>query len=362
MKILVFSDLHAHPFKEGHTEEDGINTRLKDCISVLDKVHALAIENGVDLILFGGDLFHTRKRVDTSAFTQVYAVLEEWTIPAYFLVGNHDQYDRQGRVHSLQALPTNISVVDEPTVHLQADFTPVNVLTGADPAGKPPTVQICMIPYIHDTAEFVKALDECKAQVSEYAEYVLLLAHVGIDGTKVGKGKYAYTIDSDVAIGDIEPELWDVVLLGHYHTAQSIAENVFYIGAPLQHGWADEGESRGCMLLDTDTREISRIRLDSPRFRTLSWDKKHKRSKGDFLRLVFPTEPTQEDIDEVKSWGDEYGGVTMTVKPQKVIVDRAGINLASSRKEMLASYVELADTEELALDVLLNTGLQYLGD
>ena len=56
-KVLLFSDIHIHPHKR---RQD----RLEDCLSVLDWVFSVAKDKGVKSVLFGGDLFHDRQKID----------------------------------------------------------------------------------------------------------------------------------------------------------------------------------------------------------------------------------------------------------------------------------------------------------
>ena len=56
-KLLIFSDVHIHP----HKRSVG---RLQDCLDALEWVFKTAEEQSVDHILFLGDLFHNRQRIE----------------------------------------------------------------------------------------------------------------------------------------------------------------------------------------------------------------------------------------------------------------------------------------------------------
>ena len=345
MRILAFSDLHAHPFKEGKITEDGFNSRLLDCLSALDTIYDYAERKRVDCILFGGDLFHLRKRLDTSAFNEVFGVISEWKITTIMLVGNHDQYDRLGQIHSLEAFKEldHVVVIDEPEWHS---------LGGS--------VSVLCLPYIHDGKDFIRIMDEALSEAPAN-DYKIGLFHVGIDGTKVGQGKYAYTIDSDIALGDLHPDRWDRILSGHYHTPQSIAENVHYIGAPLQHGWADEKENRGFILLDTNTDTLKRLDLDGlPRFVTLPFEELETYgdviNEDDFVRVIFTETPSESALQELKNFGE----VTVTVKEERKELNRSGISLGMSKEAILKRYIKLRKEKGIKPGVLLKHGMKYL--
>jgi metallophosphoesterase superfamily enzyme len=59
MKTLIFSDLHAHNYRE-FSEIDimGINSRLGDCVRVLVYLKMFCEEQHIDRIVFTGDVFH----------------------------------------------------------------------------------------------------------------------------------------------------------------------------------------------------------------------------------------------------------------------------------------------------------------
>lgn len=277
---------------------NGINSRLQDCLDVLTDIYMLARPDFVQCILFGGDLFHTRKRVDTAAYNAVHQVISKGRKRIYLLPGNHDQYDQLGRIHALQRFESPAKVIEGPCWYDLDNW-----------------VYLFAIPYMHDSQDFVDAVTEGIAQKPRDARFTIALFHVGVDGTKVGSGRYAYTLDSDVALTDLHPSEFDVVLLGHYHTPQQLASNVYYIGAPLQHGWADEGEDRGVMIVDTDTGDVKRIHLtDSPRFMTVQEGQAANARPQDFVRVA--------------------------VEAKKKQIKRSGISLSLDRHEMLEEYVK----------------------
>ncbi len=355
MKILFFSDLHAHPFKEGHVLDNGLNSRLVDCISAMEEIYEFALSQNIRHVCFGGDLFHTRRRVDTSAINEVLAVLSEYSdrIKSYFLVGNHDQYDKLGAIHALEPLEyiPNVEVIDKPKW--------VKLFV------KKERVYIFAVPYIHDSKKFFEELKNGVAMLSAlsyiHTPYLIGFFHVGIDGTKVGQGKYAYSIDSNIALGDLQTNVWDTVMLGHYHTPQSLAKNVCYIGAQLQHGWADEGEQRGFLVLDTNTNKVTRFVLKGiPKFITVEHPIPDdlEIDSQDFVRVVFNTKPTEEELEDLQK---SYPDVTVTVNPVRQDLNRSSISLGDSRREILKKYLRLRrDQTNIKLGTLLKKGMEYV--
>lgn len=345
MRILIYSDLHAHPFKDGRVLESGLNSRLVDCIDVLRQIHEFAYAENIDVVLFGGDLFHTRKSLDTAAFNEVFTEisLQEQINPYVMVPGNHDQYDKLGEIHALEAFGK--------LRHVHVVNAPRWIDLGQN-------VFVYAIPYIHSVSDFLESISDGIATKPKNG-FCIGLFHVGIDKTKIGQGRYAYRIESDIAIGDLHPEEWDVVFVGHYHTPQSLSDNVHYIGAPLQHGWADEGEDRGFIVFDTDTGVVERISADAPRFVTLEFGEEAEEdiTEEDYLRIIFTSEPSDVEIAEVE---DEWGEVTVAVKKEKAVLQRTEISLADSRRKMLRKYVKVASDGEFKISTLMKFGKRYI--
>ena len=57
MKILVFTDLHIHPHKKS-------SERLEDCLNALTWAFKTAKKRKISNMVFLGDLFHDRQKID----------------------------------------------------------------------------------------------------------------------------------------------------------------------------------------------------------------------------------------------------------------------------------------------------------
>ena len=49
--------------------------------------------------------------------------------------------------------------------------------------------------------------------------------------------------------------IFDINLLGHFHTRCKVNKNTYYAGSLLRRGFADEESKRGYSVFDTDTKE-----------------------------------------------------------------------------------------------------------
>ena len=124
MKVLLFSDLHAHSWRNCSTMlPTGRNSRLQDTINILREIRELADKEKVDGVLFAGDMFHIRPGLASMHIPTFNAVYEEIALLKLnrtfvaLLVGNHDQGDKAGREYSVFAFRSTVTVMDQPGWH-----------------------------------------------------------------------------------------------------------------------------------------------------------------------------------------------------------------------------------------------------
>jgi DNA repair exonuclease SbcCD nuclease subunit len=338
-KLILFSDLHAHPFKQYATIlSNGMNSRLMDAINCIAQVYEHAIAVGADVVLFGGDLFHVRKTIPVVAFNAVYEQMAKFVgsrIPVIMIHGNHDQADRVGNVHSIHAFRSFLEVIDKP------GWNEVRCANGEE-------LQLMAVPYIENIPQLQEAVS---TPCPHPGAHKLLLGHLGIQGAKVG-ADFVYTNPHDAALSDLNVSAFDAVFLGHYHEYQQLASNAWYIGAPLQHNWGDRGSTRGFILYDTETRTHEHIPLTAPKFVQLAEGEELVGGQDGFVRLVSSapwTEVTREAA-RAKMGARSLEIVrpkdaSLTATPQRMVIDPA-----QSPEEVLEKYVLSGATNLDGLD------------
>lgn len=330
-EFLVFSDFHAHNFnafsKQVPFKHGTINSRLKDCLDVIAQMRAYAKKNKIKCVLFGGDLFHTRSAVKTDVYNVIYSAIDEWVKQdnMYLLMipGNHDMADRRGLVHSLEGFKRleNVYVKDA-----KVD---VYVLDG---------VAIVTVPYTVEREEAVERLAQAGGIAAEVGKNapVILLAHLGMQGAKVGSD-YVLVSDNDISVSDVPYDKFSICLFGHYHQHQQLFDNGWFIGATHHHNWGDAGTTRGFLHLTVDPNgktTFKQVETTVPRFVHLDGDETAVMPrKTDFVRVHTQLEIT----DEVKA------GLVATIGPNIEIVSKR------VKKE--------ADTFELKEEDIHPTGL-----
>lgn len=275
IKILHLSDIHmGSGFSHGRVNpETGINTRLEDFLNTLSICIDRAINEPVDLVLFGGDAFPdaTPPPYVHEAFASQFRRLADAKIPAVLLVGNHDQHSQGNGGASLSIYRTLVVpgfiVGDTVTTHR------INTKNG--------DIQIITLPWLNrstlltrpqteglDLAEvnelLIKTLQPVlEAEVRRLDPKIptVLLGHLMADRANLGAEKF-------LAVGKgfnipvsmlIRPE-WEYVALGHVHKHQNLnpANNppIIYPGSIERVDFSEEKEDKGYVLVEITKGQV----------------------------------------------------------------------------------------------------------
>lgn len=236
MKVLMFSDLHSHKHKQSIE-------RLNDCLLALRWACTSAIERGITDVLFLGDLFQDRSRMDVFSYQRTFEVFEEFSgLNFRLLLGNHDLWFADkwdvSSVTPLKALP-HVTVIDRPT--------------STDIGGR----TFDWLPFVKNP---LKAVD----QYFPKREDRVLCAHVAIDGCQLNSAGHVSDVsvehESDmVKVDRSRFGAWDRVFLGHYHAPQHLTDTMEYVGSPLQLNFAEAGQVKHLVVLDTDTLAVEYV-------------------------------------------------------------------------------------------------------
>ena len=235
-KALLVSDLHIHAHKQK-------TDRLYDCLKVLDWCFKTAIENKCDYVLFLGDLFHERAKIDVLNYLKTFEIFMKYAdqpIEIYLLVGNHDMYHKESwDVNSIKPLTAlkNVHIIEKPTT-LNIDGRNIDFL-----------------PYIENPIESLRELKKGR----DKEDLTLLLGHMAVHGAKLNT-LYGTTADVvveyDTGMVCVNPSIfddWQMTILGHYHGAQHLNEKVEYLGSPLQLSFGEAFEEKHIAIIDLKT-------------------------------------------------------------------------------------------------------------
>jgi len=347
-KVMILADLQADNHAAfARTDEDGYNTRLLNIVYAVHKLVDKAIEEHgeIDYCVLLGDIFDNRRAVDSVVLDVVSKRIIENLTHAfehlYIVAGNHDLSDTGELSTPLNAYSfvDKIDVITQP----KSDV----IFTGEKHNTK---VRVGFIPWTKDTNDIIDAVDTF---VEEKVQYVF--AHLGMSEGTVGPSHLE--VPQDLRVKDLSPEKFRQVILAHYHNHQQVAENVWYVGSPLQHDFGERNNAVGAMVLDLEKGKVDFIENDfSPRFVLVTSRKDAKKAKdNDYVKVVSSTkEEADELFGEVKS-----KLVIKTVKPVFKEVERmslSGLPIA----DMLKKYMDSKEVPKGKREQYLESGLNLL--
>lgn len=235
MQILMFTDLHIHAHKQSLQ-------RLQDCLDVLRWTFQTARDKGIKDVLFLGDLFHDRQKIQVITYHNTFQIFNEYKdLNIKLLLGNHDLwfYDKWdiSSVMPLSAL-SNVEVIDKPST--------LNI------AG----LNIDFLPFTHNPIDVLKVFEN-KSSV--------LCGHIALDGSTLN-ALYSTTaevsIESEKDVVKVSKEIfegWKKVFLGHYHCGQKVDDKIEYIGSPLQLSFNEAFQRKNIVVLNTENLKCEYI-------------------------------------------------------------------------------------------------------
>lgn len=360
MRIAAFSDVHAHIYKE-FDSQSGVtgSQRLDNIVSSLAYIRQWCSDNGVKYVLFAGDMFHVRGKVDTLVFNAVYDEIERFNyagIKIIMIAGNHDQYDNsdvpENSIHAFKKLK-GVYVYDTVGTH---------PIYGQIPNPEDPTEDLIYTEALVVCAPYSKNVQMVKDYITSVEKKdipQILLFHLGISGAFVGSGSYpmadAFTVD------DLRPDLFKYIIGGHFHRRQFLGghKHALYCGAPLQHSFGDEGEDKGFYVVDTNKRwDVEFVPIPNPKFVTLTGDALNKHEaelkwcaeEGDYVRI----QCTESQLVHWQTIIPE--GLNYKVELQKEYEEqsRSDVKIGMSFEAIVAKYAEEnnPDAKDVGLSIL----------
>lgn len=369
-EFLILSDLHIHPHKRS-------TDRLNDCIECLEWAFQTAIDRKVKTVLFLGDLFHDRQKIDVLTYQKTFEVFEKYLVgmgelwagdgpqgynetvlppfEVYLLLGNHDLWHLKkwdvSSVNPLRAIP-GVHVIDK---------TSTLLIEG---------VPISFLPYTHDPIGGVNYLLQDRKKHWPVDAKKILCGHVAIDGAawNVMHGtKSEVSIEHDGDMVKVGPEIfkgWDQVFLGHYHAEQKLGNNCEYVGSPLQLSFGEAFQHKHILVLDTDTgdKEYIRNTFSPQHFIIPEKDLKKYDLKNNFIRVMVDDISTANVVEMRRDLLDNESVGSLEIKqvPPKVEDEKEELEVTKAllmqTDEMLKKYADSVDVDGLDKDKLLEIG------
>ncbi|MDH6060058.1 exonuclease SbcCD subunit D [Chrysosporum bergii ANA360D] len=271
IKILHLSDIHmGSGFSHGRMNPaTGLNTRLEDFVKTLSRCIDRAIEDQIDLVLFGGDAFpdSTPAPYVQEAFAGQFRRLVDADIPTVLLVGNHDQHSQGNGGASLNIYRTlgvrGFVVGDTLTTHH------INTRNGK--------IQVITLPWLTRSTLMTRqetrnaSLAEVNEMLTQRLEVVLegeirrldphvptvLLAHLMADNATLGAERFlAVGKGFTLPLSLLTRPCFDYVALGHVHCHQNLNKSnnppVIYPGSIERVDFSEEKEDKGYVIIELE--------------------------------------------------------------------------------------------------------------
>lgn len=329
----VFADFHADYYTNyaKPLAEDNINDRTKHQFDILKDIIEIANERKSPL-LFAGDFFNERGQVDVRVYNRAISTLQELLrVPMLMVAGNHDQIDNS---------PVPETSVDSfPYINLKNPSGEIKVFKTVQRVSYGNTYYD-MLPYTESVEDFKEALKGLVAIPKDPEYNYILVAHVGVDGAK--NGKYNHRLGGAYGIGDLYPDYYDQIFVGHYHDRQKLAPNAVYVGSTIPNSFNDEGHSKGIYLYDGEAKVAKYKSLPSKKFITLNTSEVDKETlTPDFLSQNY-YKIISNSLDEIKELQqeslDDSVAVNFEVKAEVKTESRLGIDPQAGAKDIVKAY------------------------
>jgi len=254
LKILFFSDIHVYKHR-------GDEKFIQIALDFIDYIGSYSIRNSIKHLIFCGDLFHTKTKIDSVDFIKVRDKIREIAkkLNFYFIIGNHD-------------MPI-------------LDSAEGSIIKAFDEYGK----------IIENYKWF--DFDNIRFHLVSYRKYAsmpefkmstknILVMHQDIIGFKMNDNY----INKQEGLNVQSLKQFDLVFSGHYHIHQSKG-NIIYIGSPFQINFGERNDVKGFVVFDTSSFKWEFIEYKkAPKFKVIHYNEYKRASvKNKFIKVLIPS-------------------------------------------------------------------------
>lgn len=261
MRVVAFSDTHFHDFTAyAKINDDGINSRLQEQINFLDFLQNVLDKEKPDVVLFTGDLLHTKGLVKPSVLVPIlkrfkYMLSDYKTL---MIPGNHDMEDFWGKCNVIQFM----------------NLVSNNCYIASD---KPELVEVdgknfLLVPYRKNKDDFFDIL------ISFKGKFDVLLSHQGLVQKKAFDR-------NDIFVNELQELIGNNVYVfnGHYHVP-FVQDNIFNIGACIKKDFTDVGRDNFVWALNLFEKNQDIV--------------KYQFDEIDFIDFYFPEDKDKIDVTD----------------------------------------------------------------
>lgn len=232
MRAIVTADIHIH--------RDRLATHKK----LLRHITQQAKSNGAAYVFMVGDMWHEKGGVGVEQLSLIYDELRRAKQAGVLWVwvrGNHECGIKSRPHDTLMTLFQDVAFCA-----IEPQVLPLE------------RACIALLPW-YRSEEFKKAARALAAKAKQHDGTRILMAHVGLNEGKASSSNMY--VQQNVAIQDLVPKAYDIVLLGDYHHRQYLTDRILYLGCPISHAHGDDLDG-GVWILDTDLNLLQPLGLE----------------------------------------------------------------------------------------------------
>jgi len=350
IKWISIADIHLRLNDTLGIIKNGINTRLRDRLVILNKISKDAAENGVDFVVFLGDTFHRFNSPERLQYYFIKAIepLLIKKLPIYFIIGNHetDMYSY------------NFMATDALSTHEKLS---INII-GKTAELKIGKYTFYFISAMHTDEEIIEKLRNI-----EDKENSIVFGHWETKEALIGEDEIRYRN----GIHSKEYNGFKRVYLGDFHKYQRY-DNWMYVGSLCRQNFSEKSDRKGFIqselyieeneikdeFIVVNDRELIEINIDE---NTTIESLKHIDTKSAIVKLKFKgSREWYIPLDKQRYTNIFYENgahkvVTDYINIREVEIQDTKVSVASSFEDDIEEYMRRNDREDLikpSIDIL----------
>lgn len=258
MRVLIFGDLQATEGHERLHSDHSVPLQRWRVQEFYRKASILCHERGIEAVWDLGDTLDDRVAVPVPTIDAVvtgYSLLPGDPSVNIKLVGNHEQWSRNGNVNVGKMFNSKFRVVHD--------------LASLDVAG----LRIVCAAFIEDTARVIGHLNH--ELDDSRGDDVVLLGHFPVVGAQMSSGTLLEGVPNEIV------KKFTRAFIGHIHRWQHVGPGQWFVGSPFEQDFGEAGDAKKVAVFDTNSLEVEWVELDGfPRY--------HVCGMGEFKRLAVP--------------------------------------------------------------------------
>lgn len=198
--------------------------------SIFKQAEQVCIKNDCYFLICSGDVFTNRSAQPLDVlkvFKRILKSLRKKGIAFYSIPGNHDKTNPDSNSSYLDLYNKEMKVINTPSI--------LNI-NGVD---------FTFIPY-YSEAVWEEYFEEISGKIDQEAVNIMV-THRAFNGVKNNDGSVVETEFKNSKL-----KIFNKVLVGHYHNASKVGENIYYTGSAYQNNYGETIEDKGFTLIYDD--------------------------------------------------------------------------------------------------------------